>query len=470
MTSKATIASLNKRVSELQGVVNHRISSIRGMVSNALGLSHEGKRNIYDVYGYPQTLSSENGFRLMYQYSRRQGIANRITAGIAKPCWRDGFKLYASTDDEAEEIEQDLIESLKKAKAIKKLEAADTLNRMGRLSVLFVGVPDGREPHLPVGRVSGGVDSIDKMYFSPYAYDGITISEQDDDPKSPRYGLPVYYNLNRTYIGNNQKDADSRSIKAHYTRVIHLNENALDSDIEGMGALEPVFNRILDLDKACGGSSEAYFRNAKGKISYEMDKDFSSAFLQNEDAKKQFQEKAEDFSNDYRDHIVAIGSKVGSVITPHYTPKDTVLVALWEIAGYTGIPIRVLTGEGSGQLAGSEDQLALNQIIKDRQNLICSGWVDTLLEIMTNAGMVSLPEGYEVRFEIQEAATDRERSDNADKKASAILKVTQASERSDLNAESALSAIGIEGIEFDDFSDDDEDLDESLPDDDLNAE
>ena len=267
MTKKATIASLQEEIANITNSMTGAMSSFRNQVTGLLGLSHNGKRDLYDVYGYPKSLAGDKGFALMYQYSRREGISNRITWGMAKSCWRDGFNVVVKGDDDIEtEVLSDQIEAIERAGFNRKIEQADILNRIGRFSVLFVGVPDGREPHEEIGPVSGGESNLDLLYFVPFAYDGIVIDNLVQDTTSPRYGLPEFYTLMKSPSESSEKAAEMKSIRAHWSRVIHLNENALDSEIEGMGALEPVFNRILDIDKACGGSSEAYFRNAKGKI------------------------------------------------------------------------------------------------------------------------------------------------------------------------------------------------------------
>lgn len=463
MTKKSTIASVNERVTQLANSFADQMSTLRYGVTQYLGISHKGNRDLYDVYGYPKTLSGFNGFNMMYQYSRREGISNRITAGVAKTCWREGFEVFKSAEDDAEQVLVDEVEALRKAGFIKKIEAADTLNRIGRLSVLYVGVPDGRKPEEELGIVTRGADFLGQLYFVAYAYDGVTISEQEDDITSPRYGLPKFYQLQRIGRNDNEKDTSTKSIKAHWSRVIHLNENSLESDIEGMGVLEPVFNRILDIDKATGGASEAYFRNAKGKIAYEIDKEFAALMLEDQTAKDKFQEGAEKYTNEFQDHTVAAGSTVKSLPTPHASPVDTVKTALWAISGYTGIPIRVLTGEGAGQLAGSEDQLALNQIIKDRQNLICSGWVIRLFEILEQAGMLSLPEDYQIRFPVQEAATEEQKGRNGDIKATTLQKVVAALDSpagNSIDMGSALAACNLEEIEFTDIDFDLEEAEE----------
>ena len=444
MTKQATIASLQKQMETITNSVSSSMNSFRNQVTGMLGMSHGGKRSIYDVYGYPKTLSGDDGFKRMYQYSRRQGIANRITFGMAKSCWRDGFKIVQKNGEDKEtDVLQDAMDALERAGFNRKIERADILNRIGRASVLFVGIPDGLEPSEPVGKVVSGEKNLELLYFTPYAYDGIQITKQEEDSKSPRYGLPKLYTLSRTSIDDNSKDVNYNSIVVHWSRVIHLNENALESDIEGMGALEPVFNDILNLDKVCGGSAEAYFRNAKGKTAYEIDPKATVGGFD----KKAFDEGVEKYTNNFQDHTVALGTKVYTLDTPHHSPLDTVRVIMWIISGYSGIPIRVLTGEGGGQTTGSEDQLAYNHLVNDRQNLFCSAAVEDLLKILESAGMITLPEQYDIRFIPQEAATEKEVADIGKTKAETIASIIKSKSEvggDNIDVEKALKVCGID--------------------------
>jgi hypothetical protein len=457
VTKHATIKDLNIKVNKLAEFVSNQTSTIRGQIGSILGISHDGKRDLYDVYGYPKSLSGDTGFALMYKYSMRQGVASRVTRGVAKSCWRDGFEIYDGSGDDANLILEDEVLSLVKASAVKKLESVDILNRIGRFSVLYVGIPDGKQPEEPLQATNLGPDWLDKIYFVAYPYDGINISGQVQDPTDPRFGLPEYYQLQRGQSQSaNSKDTSLNAITAHWSRCIHLNEGALESDIEGMGALEPIFNAILDIEKATGGSSEAYFRNSRQKLAYEIDKEFANAALKDEESKKKFQEAAERFTNEWQDHTMAAGATVKPVQVSHASPLDTVKVALWTVTSDTGIPVRKLTGEGSGQLAGSEDQLAYNQIIRDRQRVECSLWVCRLLEILYTAGMIDLPENYEVRFPQQEAATEKEQAEINNKNADTLQKVTSAvsSVGGDaIDLQSALEVVGMGEIEIDENTD-----------------
>lgn len=417
-----------------------------------LGMSHDNKRDIYEIYGYDDTLSGTDGFVRMYRYSRRQGIANRITWGIARTSWRDGFHLLDDPDDEDSQQLVDELTELQQRGLHSALERADILNRIGRFSVLLVGVPDGLELDQPLGRVTG--DGLAATYFQAYAYDSVEIVEWERDKQSPRYGQPLIYQISEsTRRGEQEKDnVKIQARRVHYTRIVHFNENSLDSPVEGMGALEPVFNRILDLDKAVGGSAEAYFRNARGKIAYEIDKDFASSLLNDKDARDTFDTNVEKFTNEWQDHTIAAGAKTRSITTAHHSPLDTVKVSLWEISGYTGIPIRILTGEGSGQLAGSEDQLALNQIIADRQRAHCAPKAMEVLQVLAAAGVLQVDETWSVVFPQQQATTQKEQSEIDERRANVLDAITRAKSAiggDEIDLASALEEFNLGGITLD---------------------
>ncbi len=437
---------LNLKINSL----SNQLSSVRDNWRQAmLGLSHDGKRNINEIYGYPENLSGDVGFQLMYAMAKRKGIANKLTFGTARTCWRSSFEVFDGQDDDANEVLEDEISKLTKKMLINKLERADILNRIGQFSVLFVGVPDGREASEPVGRVTG--DGYKSIYFKPFAYDGIQISKIEDDPKNPRFGLPLLYQVQKMNRGDVEKDTELSAMIVHHSRIIHMNEGALDSDVEGMAYLEPIYDRITDINKAIGGSSEYYFRNAKGKIVFEVDKDFASSSL-DENNKKAMDEGAKKFTNDAQDHLYTAGAKAYSINTPHASPVDTVKVALWEIAGYSGYPLRILTGEGSGQLAGSEDQLALNAIISDRQETVCTNWVVNLFEILAMAGMVEWKDTYDVRFPKQEAVTEMQQVEVDDKKSMTMLRIAQAASQvggDEIDVRSAFDELGLKDVKTD---------------------
>ncbi len=396
----------------------------RNFLSRALGLNHNGKRDYSEIYGYPDSLSGDNGFRLMYLMTQRNGIAARLNWGMPKLCWRNGFELFENQEKDASQIMGDEIRLLKKSRILDYIERADTLNRIGRYSVLLLGIPDSKALKDPLGKVArNGANWLDKLWFQPYAYDSVIINKWNTDETSPRYGMPEEYTLfvNDKDESKNQSTVSSRVV--HWSRIIHLNEGALESDIEGRGYLEPIFNVLLNLDKVCGGSSEAYFRNAKGKIVFELDKEFADFFAENSEAEKKHKENVEDFTNSFKDQISMSGGKAYTLDTPMYTPKDTILGNMQQISGYSGYPLRVLTGEGAGQLAGSEDRVAMNSLVAARQESFGYRVVLEILERFRIAGMLNLPDYYDIRFPNQEESSEDQKVANNQKRADTFQKV-----------------------------------------------
>ena len=446
------IANQRDRLQSEVAVLNQQASSLRYGIQQMNGISHNSRRDIYEVYGYPRSLAGTEGFRMMYELAGRMGMATRLTWGMAKSCWREGFNIKQDNEEDADSIEEDFLNSLNKQGLNAALERADILNRIGRFSALFVGVPDGLQTTEEIGTVSG--DKLDQVYFKVFAYDGIIINKINNDNTSPRFGLPELYEVqNITTNSDREKDYETISMIVHWSRIVLLNERGLVSDIEGQGYLEPVYNRLLDIQKATGGSAEAYFRNSRRIITNEIDPNFAASL--DDTAKQAINTATEKFTNGWQDQIVTAGSKVSQLQASHADPSGTVKTAIWEVASYTGYPIRILTGEGAGQLAGSEDQLTYNALVSDRQTIFCAKTVVDLLKIFESAGMVTLPDTYVIDFPLQAAVSETQEVENNNKRADTLQKLSQAMQTPglDIDTKTALATVGLSDIKIDTFDD-----------------
>lgn len=376
-----------------------------------LGVSKNGKRDIYSIYGYNNTTS----FKQFYELFEREAVANRICKAIANSSWRDGFEIESS--EKAKEV----IETLK-GKFLKEIERADILNRIGRYSLLYVGVPDGRNSKEEIGVINP--NQLDEIYFKAYSEDGAQITNYDTDVKSKRCGMPLMYSLSVSSLGEKENINNSGTKQVHWSRVIHLAEGALDNDIEGISCLKPVLNDLLDLRKVTGGSAEAYYRNARPKMHFNAKDGFNNSM--SEADRKDLADKTEQFNDDFLQVIRTNGIDVNVLNTPHASPLDTVKVILWNISGCTGIPIRVLTGEGAGQLAGSTDRESYNQLIDDRQKTFCTEKVNDFIELLKRCGIVDKSEEVEIIFNKAGGMSEVEQAEVSNKKADTLVKLSQA--------------------------------------------
>lgn len=392
------------------------MSTLSQRVGQSLfGVSKNGKRDINQVYGYKSDLS----FNDFYWMWKRGGLAARIVNCIPRSCWRDGIS-FSVGDDKI--LEKEIKVLCKKGKLLQKLERADIMNRIGKFSVLYVGVPDGQTPDKPLKTASPS--KLGLVFFTPYAEDGVEIVQWETDVASPRYGQPLMYQLSFQSRGDNDKAILTQAKRVHWTRVVHIAEGLLDNDVEGTPALEPIFNALEDLNKTTGGAAEAYFRNARTRFSMEVDPKFNGQL--DSTSKASLEEEALRFQNEWQDFIRAGGIQIKPISTPHNDPIGTAKVIIQVLSGTTGIAQRILIGEGAGQLAGNEDKESYNQLIQDRKELYCSDWVMSVFTVLSNAKMLDLPEDAEVIWTTPEVMSDTDKATNANSKATALSSVASA--------------------------------------------
>ena len=417
----------------------HTLRQQFGRSSSLFGKSPNGARDYFEIFGYAERLS----FSEYYSMFLRGGIAHAVVSKIAKSCWRDVPAL--EVDDKP--VLEDEINSLKQIGFFQSMERADILNRIGNFSVLLIGAPDGLDLNQPLGQAK----SLDGYYFNPYAYDGIEITKWDNDPISPRFGKPVEYSL-MTRVGNDQNKQVLMSARVvHWTRIVHMAEGTLDNSIEGASALQPVWNTLIDVLKTRGGSSEALYRNGRQKFALEADA--GAAIDKSSVGIETLKEDVEAFTNNYQDFMRMQGM-TAKVFQPNVaSPRDNFDICIEEIAGVTGIPIRVLTGVGGGQLAGTEDRASWNSLVDDRQNSVCSGFLEQALDIFAEAGLFELPEDYTIVWPVTPTLNETEEAKVLLAKSNAFKNVTiglSSIGGAEVDAKTVFEQIGLEDIEVDD--------------------
>lgn len=433
------------------GIILNTVRTIsRRFATGVFGVSPDGKRNYNELFGYGEHLS----FVDFYRMYKRGGIAGTIVSKVAKACWRDMPEIKGGDDKPILKAE---LKILKKIGFFKAMERADILNRIGSFSVLLIGIPDGNDLDKPIGSAKRG--SFKGMYFNVYHYDGVEIINYDTDPASPRYGLPEKYQLTVIDVdGSSQKQTVRTTIVVHYSRIVHLAEGALDNTIEGMSALEQPWNCLIDKEKVRGSSSESYYRNSRQKLALEAE---GSAQVSKDPEKvESLKENVKNFQNGFED-VLRLQNMKANMLQPQIaSPRDPFDVCVEEIAGTTGIPIRILTTKAGGVVTGSEDKATWNALVLDRQDQECTIYLLDALQVMANAGIIDLPEDAEVVWEPQSALSETEAAEVTEKRGKAFKDVSDGLSTmgaDEVVAESVFKAVGLDDIEIEnlDFSDDD---------------
>jgi len=416
------------------------------------GISPDGKRNYNQLFGYGDVLC----YRDYKDMFKRGGIANTVVAKLPKMCWRDAMEIMVNDKP----ILEDEIAALTKYGFLDAMERADICNRIGRYSALFVGVPDGLDPWLPVGSAKAG--DIKGLYFNVYEEDGIEVAEYERDPASPRYNKPLIYILQTTDSFDSKLQGSVKAIRVHYSRVIHFAEGALSNSLEGCSSLEAPWNAITDKMKVSGSSGEANFKNSRQKIVLSARE--GSKFNPNDVTA--LKENAEAFQNNQEDFLRTKNMDTTAIQPAIASPRDAFDINVEEVSGTTGIPVRVF-GRQVANVAGSEDKATLNALVNDRQNHECTPMLLCGLQILADASILDLPENAVVVWPKQSSLSEKEQSEVNSKKAGAIKSIFEALSTigaDEVVVETVFKAAGFEGIQMEtaDFDNKDNEVSTSI--------
>lgn len=309
----------------------------RRALAGAIGqTAFGGLRKYYETLGYP----TEIAFSDFEQRYRRQDIASRIVDLPAMDTWKKPPRI--SEDGETQTPFVKDWEALEARLGVwGMLSRVDRLSGIGRFGVLLLGLRDGGEPAAEVaeGTLKGPQDVL---YLRPFDEGQANVKTWEDESQNERYGLPLSYELNMW--------RDKPAEVVHWTRILHVAEGKLGSEIFGTPRLERVFNLLGDLIKFVGGSAEATWLMMRPPMLLRPQEGYD---LDMTDA--QLQEEFERWANDML-RILFVegmeGEQLGTSQVVDPTGLFGVTIAL--MAAASGIPQRVLVGSAKGELAAAE--------------------------------------------------------------------------------------------------------------------
>ncbi len=323
------------------------------------GVSFGGNRDLYKVFGWDREPTYRN-FLDMY---RRNGIAKRVVNAPADALWSDPPVITA---DKAFQTAWD--ELLRNQKVFYNLNRLDKLAGLGKYAVLLVGFNDGARLELPVTNKSG----LKVLYLQPYAEVSAKVDRYDLNPSSARFGLPETYIL---YPGS---DSDKLpgvttllstanglpSFKVHWTRVLHIAENALETPILGRPRVESAYNALCDLQKVTGSSAETYWLAGNRGLHVDVDKEMDLD-PEDEDA---LEEELKEYQHEQRRTIRTRGVDIKEIGSSSGVadPRPAFQTMLNEIAADTGMPQRMIVGTEAGSLASQQDRASWALRVSER--------------------------------------------------------------------------------------------------------
>jgi uncharacterized protein len=387
-----------------------RIESFSGRGFSTFG----GNRDLYTTLGYSQT-TDINGHRERY---KRGGLAKRVVDFYPREIWAGGFTIYDDEDPEIETEFQLAYESIiKRIQIVRQLKRADKLARLGRYSVLLLGVADSRSLSEEIGRLSSP-DNV--IYLTPYAEDRAQVIELvKDSPSNPRYGQPLYYKIKQSADGISQSSGlHIPDAKVHWSRIIHITTDPLEDDLYSIPQLDPSWNDFDNLYKVVGGGSEASWNQATQILHAKLDPtmDFEP------DTVLDLDDKMKEVSHKLRRMLMTQGVDINALSTQVDKFSSNVDTIIDLICGTQGIQKRILLGSERGELASSQDrQNKIDTISAMRGEYAEPTCVRQLIDRLIKYGALPKPiKGeYIVSWSQEEKLSEKEKAEAAKTRAEA---------------------------------------------------
>lgn len=328
----------------------------RAQLQSAMGMSYNGRRDLYSALGYPK--SDEIKYQDYVAKYLREGIAGAVINRPAKATWRGPVSVTEKTEMEKSPFENSYQELENRLQLKSKFLRADKLSGIGTYSVLMLGlsdvnqVEDFRQPVIPS-------NNLNLLYVKPFGQENAVIHLFDNNPSSERFGLPEIYQITIT----NPATRASSVLYVHHSRVLHITRELLENEVEGVPTLKRIYNRLMDLEKLVGGSAEMFWRGARPGMQSKVDQDYSLG----PEERQKLEEQLDEYDHDLRRFFVAKGVNIESLQQQVADPSNHFDIQLQVISSETGIPKRILSGSERGEMASTQDRTAWLEMIQDRR-------------------------------------------------------------------------------------------------------
>jgi len=385
----------------------------RANLAARLGEQYGGDRDLYQALGYKTKLVYTD-FTSRYV---RQDMAKAIIDRPVKATWQGELELIETEDDKETAFEKAWRQLDWKLQLKTRLSRVDRLTGIGRYGVLLLGLDDVGNREGFVRPVNGETRKL--LYVKPFGEGSAKIDTFEDDPKSERYGMPLIYGVEVA----DANSGSSSSVKVHHSRVIHIVDDNLESEIIGTPRLEAVFNRLMDLEKLVGGDAEMFWRGARPGFQGMVDKDYQMTQTMKDDMKDQIDE----YEHNLRRILINEGVDLKALDQQVADPKGHFDVQVACISAVTGIPQRILSGSERGELASTQDAGEWKTYVQARREdhaepKIIRPFVDRLIELKILPSLQK--DEYRVKWLDLFSVSEKERVDIGKARANAIREYT----------------------------------------------
>ncbi len=365
------------------------------------------------LYGVPSYTFSfdENEFKILF---KKNALAQRVISMYPKECWRTMPVVNEGTTPEETPFEKawgELVSDTK-LKLLKQFKNADVLMGIGEFGIIYLGLADGEDPSVPASTSNNKL-----LYLRSFDQTNVSVLTKETDRKNERYGLPLTYQIRFTNDGDGNQ---TNTVVVHWTRVIHLAENCIDSPVYGEPRLRAVIEQILNITLILKGSPHMYMRGGFPGYAFEADPDV----VITESDRTAMKTQIEDYVASLQRFLTLQGVTAKSLDVQIADPDPFIKVQIAAISAHTGIPGRMLSGSEMGHLASTADKMTWEDRVHDRQETELTP--DFILPLIDRLQMLGIlpptTDEIVVTWNRVDSASQKERAEVSKIKAEALAK------------------------------------------------
>lgn len=379
-----------------------------------------GSANLSEGAQYPLTRLTYDYMLLLSLY-RSSGILRRI---VNKPV-EDAVAHWYRVDSQITPNQIDMLERCQRRTKVKKqLETGLKWGRLfGGAAGLILIEGQGDDLDKPLDLATIGPDSFKGIYVVD-RWSGVYPSlETVNDIGNPAFGEPEFYEIR----SNEDATAD---IRVHHSRILRFTGDELpywEKQVEqywGSSIIEVVFDNLKRYDSALSNidallyKAQVWVQKTPGMKSLlgigtqKMQQNFFDTVQAQNELMSSFNTRVIDKEDDLTDHQYA------------FSGLDKVFETfMYALSSDTGIPITILFGRSAAGLdaTGDADLDNYYTMLEGIQENKVKPLLEQLLPIMCMSEFGSVPDDINVAFNPVRIPTEKEKSDIANTKTTAIL-------------------------------------------------
>ncbi len=403
-------------LTNLQLVASHladRLSFARKM-----GFQYGDKRKVYEALGYPT--NRQLTWEYYFNKYQRQDIASAIIDRPVDATWKGNLTVIEQdTKPEDSKLSKAWLELDERLKVKQRLNRVDKLSGIGQYGILLFGFNDVKKRE--DWETTAISPKLKLVFLKQVNQDDAIIKTWETNTGNKRFGLPRTYTI-IVRTSDTEETGKVTEITVHHSRVLHVMEGSLTSEVFGRPRLMPVVNRLEDLEKLLGGDAEMFWRGARPGYTAIPQKGFAMG----DKERTQLETELDNYEHDLRRFITAEGVDIEALKQQVANPLEHIDIQLQAISAQTGIPKRILVGSERGELSSTQDKDQWLSLIKGRMEEFAEPEIlRPFVDKCMMHGILPKVKGYNVLWEDVFASSEKDKVEVGAKRAESLKKYSE---------------------------------------------